>query len=214
MKKSIIVSAKTSGLIREGKVSSFLQIVKDRICFEADDSTRTDLFAYGVLDKNGNYFVDRDETPITADDIKPYCVGQVIYVREPYRTYITDLDTSQYDTTTEYAADNPDPWLYERDGDGFQVFNKDGSERTIGFKLCGKEAARTFLKVADVKIAKVQELTESDYLSLGGWEYKNCPYHKNPKKSYMDIFIAKHGESAWDKNVYVWVVKFQIDNLK
>lgn len=204
MKKSIIVSAKTSGLIREGKVSSFLEVIKPN----------PEGYNFIELQMGNLAFFTNPTTGSNWHITSPYQEGQVIYVREPYRTYITDLDTSQYDTTTEYAADNPDPWLYERDGDGFQVFNKDGSERTIGFKLCGKEAARTFLKVADVKIAKVQELTESDYLSLGGWEYKNCPYHKNPKKSYMDIFIAKHGESAWDKNVYVWVVKFQIDNLK
>lgn len=60
----------------------------------------------------------------------PFQISDLLYVRETWQQFFDNNDTSEL--TTRYAADNPEP-IYQCDEDGFQMFNKDGSEKKNDF---------------------------------------------------------------------------------
>lgn len=66
-----------------------------------------------------------------------------------------------------------------------------------------KEAARIFLKVTDVYIDRLQNISEEDCLKEG-------ISGKNPKTNFRNLWESLKGEGSWEENTYVWVYEFEI----
>lgn len=108
--------------------------------------------------------------------------------------------------------------------DDFPVWWKaNGDSRTNRHQVCAvagkwrspyhmpKWAARIWLEITNIRVERVQEISEEDALADGGWEYKSCPAHKAPILSFhilWDSLNAKRGYS-WEKNPWVWVIDFR-----
>jgi len=152
-------------------------------------------------------------------------VGDVLWVRETWRKHhITDtFGETHFDKPAiiKYAADRPEP-VYEVDGDGFQVFNKDGSEKFIPWRpsiFMPKAACRLYLQITDIRVERLQDISEEDAKAEGvqpncdGAE--NCPspkckatgcqsageyYHYMRDFEDFPAFSAKESfESLWEK---------------
>jgi len=163
--------------------------------------------------------------------------GDVLWVREAFRKYFhvnehgyTDFDKEIID----YVADNPEP-INEVDGDGFAIYNKDGSEKFIPNRPSihmPKEAARIWLKVVSVKAERAQDISEEDALREGiqfyvddlGKRYKDYtanakgygdPQHDYPtvataKESFRSLWISINGKESWNVNPWVWVIEYEV----
>lgn len=150
-------------------------------------------------------------------------VGDVIWVRETWRKYynVDENGNTDFDKEIiEYAADNP-PMIPEMDGDGFQVFNKDGSEKFISWKpslFMPKEACRIFLKVKSVRVERLQDIKEQDVKKEGAgqevrqmWLFGHLQSGRDEiyRRSFQRLWESINGPESWEANPWVWVIEFE-----
>ncbi len=144
----------------------------------------------------------------TVDDA-PYHPGDILYVRETWMR-----ETEQGIPTGGYiyrASDNPAP-----DGNG--------PLRWRPSIHMPKEAARLFLRVTDVRVERLQDITEAGAFAEGvkdPYNYQNPEWYdqRNLTTSYSrdafaglwDSTIKKADLSlyGWDANPWVWVIEFE-----
>jgi hypothetical protein len=98
--------------------------------------------------------------------------------------------------------------------------DRDGYIKWRSPRFMPKEAARIFLLVTNVRVERVQDITEEDAIAEGVlWERArkinqletSDSIYDNAKALFMrlwDSINAKRGY-GWDKNPWVWVVKFE-----
>lgn len=134
----------------------------------------------------------------------PYLPGDVLYVRE----------TWDWDPDNEVAK----PYYYKADGD----------LRPEGYKGMGwspsihmpKEAARIWLKVTDVRVERLQDITDDGAKVEGanwkngrnvGWEEK---MKRTATERFAEIWDSTIKKSdldryGWPANPWVWVIQFE-----
>jgi hypothetical protein len=152
--------------------------------------------------------------------------GDVLWVRESFRQYkyIDELGEFTDQTITEYKADNPED-VCMVDGDGFQMWNKDGSEKYVPFKPSihmPKAACRLFLKIKSVRVERLQDISEADAVAEGVEKNnpKSNPFYKDYSRpetndfvyavnSFRTLWFKINGGASWDANPWVWVVEFE-----
>lgn len=124
---------------------------------------------------------------------QPFNVGDVIYVRETvgYGYY------AAWDKKTFYKAD-----YCESD-------NTDFVARWVSSAAMPKEDARLFLRVTNIAIQRVQDISYEGCKKEGisdDTEYKKgfCKYWNN------SLSDKKKAEYSWEQNPWVWVVSFEI----
>lgn len=162
--------------------------------------------------------------------LKDYCPygrpGDLLWARETFRKYckVDEFGYTRYDQEViEFAADNP-PMINECDGDGCTMFKKDGTEKFISWRpsiFLPKEAARIWLQVTDVRVERLQDISEEDAKAEGvekiddsifcwrhyGGKYAGCSTARN---SFQSIWKSINGDESWNINPWVWVISFNI----
>jgi len=142
---------------------------------------------------------------INPVDLCRYKVGDILYVREKFNDEETD--------SVLYAADKEFTDFGMKEVDGYMFV-----ESEVRWKPSihmPKSAARIFLKVTDVRVEKLQDITETqvrkegfrDYLAADDTFYPSGYYFRQTwdgtiKKQYIDKY-------SWDANPWVWVIEFQ-----
>ena len=128
-------------------------------------------------------------------DILPLCkykVGNALYVRETWCKGSLNWGAEQY--------------FYRADENEFYCSWKPSS-------LMPKEAARIFLRVTDVRVERLQDITD-------GWRFEEegiILYHGMISEAWRDyaelwnstIKKADLDKYGWDANPYVWVIGFE-----
>ena len=153
-------------------------------------------------------------------------IGDRLWVQELHaRTENEDLLTR-----THYYADGPLTLDLRHDA---------GLLIKYAAKSMPRWASRLLLEITDIRIERVQDISEDDALELGGfealsidgghtWKYglleNSVPFDdKEDNESYywskwsldykdavMCLWDNIHGKGAWDRNDWVWVVEFKI----
>lgn len=130
-----------------------------------------------------------------------YDPGDILYVRE-----------------TWYKS--PSRYMYRADYSNTERFYTDGKEVSIKWHPSihmPKEAARIWLKVTDVRVERLQEITGQDVLKEG------LNSHVHPQASYFDgnqremfeklwnstIKKSDLDRYGWDASPWVWVIEFE-----
>lgn len=84
-------------------------------------------------------------------------------------------------------------------------------------------ACRTVLEITEVRVERVQEISEEDALTEGvtridhgrGYYFsavRDEPHHGNwvdPVDAYRELWESIHGKGSWDLNPWVWVIGFR-----
>ena len=71
-----------------------------------------------------------------------------------------------------------------------------------------KRAARIWLKVTDVRVERVQDITEEDAKAEGIISLIEC---SNPcRRKFIDLWAEIHSLESWYTNPWVWVVEFEV----
>lgn len=92
-----------------------------------------------------------------------------------------------------------------------------------------KEAARIWLKVSEITVERLNDISEHDAKSEGiesqflflfqemryrDYLYKSDNdvqhYWRDPRSSFRTLWESIHGENSWEHNPWVWVVKFEV----
>ena len=76
-------------------------------------------------------------------------------------------------------------------------------------------AARLFLKITDIRVERLQDISEADAVAEGA-EGLLCTFLSNPYKGYTSwiegfkkIWQKINGADSWEVNPWVWVVQFE-----
>jgi len=125
-----------------------------------------------------------------------YQVGDYLYVRETFNDTETD--------TILYAADKEFVDFGCKEVNGFLFMESD-----IKWKPSihmPKVAARIFLKVTDVRVERLEEMTQEDCILEGCGELSEEQFahvwNSTIKKTDLDHY-------GWDANPWVWVIEFE-----
>lgn len=107
-------------------------------------------------------------------------------------------------------------WQYKADNKGQNILWK-------ASLFMPKEAARIFLKVTNIRVERLHDISEEDAIAEGVEkiaDYGNTGYklYTEPDAAYSDIdaldsfeslWTAIKGEDSWKENPYVWVIEFE-----
>ena len=141
--------------------------------------------------------------------------GDILYVRETWtKLYYVDTDgyAHYYQTEYYYAADGvPDITLFDPDG-----FEEDDQRiRWHPSIHMPKEAARIFLRVKNVRVEQLQEISgedciaegcDADMLSDVGSEFIRGVFSGIWDSTIKKADLRRYG---WDANPWVWVIEFE-----
>ncbi len=148
----------------------------------------------------------------------PYQPGDLLYVRETWHRY------------TKRVGEGGKCHLEERYGYKASIKNSEDADEPWRPSIhMPKEAARIWLKVTDVRVERLQEITEDgalregsqgircDHVALGEHGCTDCMntgWIEPPQVGFMQIWdstIKKYDldRYGWDANPWVWVIEFE-----
>jgi len=162
--------------------------------------------------------------------VSGYQIGDVLWVRETWLKIIKDVEFEGRTTEFAYRAnqkENEEKFGHIKNGIGKRFIDAWKWKPSI---FMPKEAARIFLKVTDVRVEKLQEITEADAIAEGietglcddNITNKTLLLTKNylkkqmlwlsPTLSFKTLWQSINGAESWERNPLVWVYSFeQID---
>lgn len=166
-----------------------------RICKDANECTVPDMEFYNADRRTYavHNFADKEHTEqlSTAERTCPICTGDILYVRETWK-------------------EAPKGYYYYEDWQKDDIADVTKWKPSIHMP---KEAARIWLKVTDVRVERLQEITEVQAQAEGcnsGLLTGACTargqfedlWNSTVKKSDLDRY-------GWSANPYVWVIEFE-----
>jgi hypothetical protein len=146
---------------------------------------------------NGNIPIGNFDETLKKSVLK---IGSIIWVRETF-------NTNYNDTGFIYKADYKVP-----------AKNKHFWKPSL---FMPKTACRIFLEVTDIRIERLNEISESDSIEEGieySTEFGYKLYSKNSffskhlsaSDSYMSLWELINGQGSWKENPFVWVYTFKV----
>jgi len=184
----------------------------------------TDLFGcdikYNVelADNNSSvHFRFNNNSEYSAGFVSRYRIGTIIWIRETWQeTYNSKL-----------AKWEP---IYKADDKTY--IDEDGILKWKPSIHMPRKYARIFLKVANIRVERLRDITDTDSIAEGIETVHNRYCYKNyesKRKSKHDFFLSPinsfgslwksvYGNESWDSNAWVWVYDFEkievTENLK
>lgn len=151
------------------------------------------------IDKKGN------PTDVFTNVKCPYGqVGDIIWVRETWQHSL-----------------NPNEFAYRADCDNPLYLSKKWNPSIF----MPKKACRFFLKITDIRVERLQDISGTDAIKEGCvsygpfGEFKGSPHpsggvkkfraYSNPIDAYKCIWTSINGEESWNYNPWVWVISFE-----
>lgn len=132
-------------------------------------------------------------------------VGDIFWVRETYSPGHIENGSNT-------------GWQYKADNKGQNIIWKPSI-------FMPKEAARIFLKVTNIRVERLHDITEEDAIAEGikhlynGWclgrFVKDDPnrnfveFFNSPIAAFESLWNTIKGEASWKENPYVWVIEFE-----
>ena len=175
-----------------------------RICKDANECTVPDMEFYNADRRTYavHNFVDKEHTEqlSTAERTCPICTGDVLYVRETWKKA-------------------PNGYYYYEDWQRNDIADVTKWKPSIHMP---KEAARIWLKVTDVRVERLHEITEDGAKAEGAID--NRGFIHSPENEYDRIHTAREhfiriwnstikksdlDRYGWDANPWVWVIEFE-----
>ena len=212
--KPILFNTEMVKAILEGRKTVTRRVIKPR--FRNDESG----FQVCHNDDWSSWYVEKlDENECSFDQPRyidpPYKIGDILYVRETWRV-MSAWSGSYRGCEIEYRAG------------GSKVFNEviavskymDPWKPSIHMP---KKAARIFLKVTDVRVERLQDITPKQAGNEGVlWEtdnsgqFRRWQFHRLWDSTIKKNDLDRYG---WEANPWVWVIEFEkiqtmMDDLK
>lgn len=170
-------------------------------------------------DRKGNLIAEFYDHNGRSRSIKcPYQPGDHLYVRETWRCVKYDNMDGDLNYGVEFK-DGTRKYFKFDDNERYHQFgkfaNKEGWQPSI---YLPKEAARIWLEVTNVRVERLQEITEEDALAEGlrpGDQIAgpNSTPAVTAKQAFMWIWQSLNDKRGfpWAINPWVWVVEFRRD---
>lgn len=133
----------------------------------------------------------------------PYgSIGDIMWVRETFKPKYIKGCLQEY--RNQYPTEHP--WFYITDG-----------ATEIGYGSwkpsihMPKAACRIWLEITDVRMERLQDISEEDAKAEGVEKLRLYPgYNISPKGKFEGLWNLINGDESWDANPWVWVIKFKV----
>lgn len=168
-----------------------------RICKDANEYTVPDMDFYNADRRTYavHNFVDKEHTEqlSTAERTCPICTGDILYVRETWK-------------------EAPKGYYYYEDWQKDDIADVTKWKPSIHMP---KEAARIWLKVTDVRVERLRDITpeqigregvEVEYPHVLNGEEKRYAFSTLWNSTIKKSNLNRYG---WDANPWVWVIEFE-----
>ena len=159
-----------------------------------------------VLDKRqADHFVLNNTNDLTIKYISPKAVeGDIFWVRETWQ----ESECFDYHIKNEFVY---------RANKAHAEFANEHNVRWKPSIFMPKEACRLFLEVTDVRLERLQDISEDDALSEGvrfdiGSGYFFCGDNnmaQSATKCFTQLWFQINGVASWNANPWVWVYTFK-----
>lgn len=209
--KPILLNTEMVRAILEGRKSCTRRINKD-----ANEYTVPDMDFYNADRRTyavHNYSDKEHKNKLSiAERTCPICPGDVLYIRETWTE-----ECGKYYYRADYDSDYLDPFETLSGGYPASCRNHPGCDGCMATSTrihwhpsihMPKEAARIWLKVTDVRVERLQDMTDDDAEAEGCFDYTSTAlgfpdvWDSTIKKSDLDSY-------GWDANPWVWVIEFE-----
>ncbi len=142
----------------------------------------------------------------------PYLPGDILYVRETWGDY-RECEEGGEGLYYLYRADYPDGATTYQYPDGMTC---DLPKWHPSIHM-PKEAARIFLRVTDVRVERLRDITEADAAKEGlykGWRLGGCgSLALTARQAFMWLWMSLTEKGpviyTWALNPWVWVIEFE-----
>lgn len=209
--KPILFNTEMVRAILEGRKSCTRRINKD-----ANEYTVPDMDFYNADRRTyavHNYSDKEHKNKLSiAERTCPICPGDVLYIRETWTE-----ECGKYYYRADYDSDYLDPCETLSGGYPASCRNHPGCDGCMATSTrihwhpsihMPKEAARIWLKVTDVRVERLQDMTDDDAEAEGCFDYTSTAlgfpdvWDSTIKKSDLDRY-------GWDASPWVWVIEFE-----
>ena len=200
--KPIIFSTPMVQAILDGRKTQTRRVIKDKDITNNFDID-VDGSAYAYIDQ-----ATGDSYPPTA--IAKYQVGDILWVREAWGRD----ESGEYVYRTNYGTTEDDSFPPS-------MFKWKPSIHMP------REAARIFLQVANVRVERLQEITEEDAIAEGvgdPYDYQSPEYYDQPhmrgleinKSAFAGLWDSLNEKRGygWRTNPWVWVIEFEREEVE
>ena len=192
-----------------------------RICKDANERTVPDMDFYNADRRTYavHNYADKKHTDklSIAERSCPICPGDILYVRETWEHFECcccegDEHGNCYQEPQQSTLNKSCGCYMYRATD--EIY---GDARWHPSIHMPKEAARIWLRVTDVRVERLQEITAESALAEGADKYIHANGTLNEDQtitSFIGIWNSTIKESdldryGWDANPYVWVISFE-----
>lgn len=150
--------------------------------------------AYNIF-HDGKHEVESEKTIQNMLPCK-YNVGDILWVRE----------------TWQFVEFGPEPedrgYVYKASENGREWQYNDLSWTWKPSLFMPKKACRLFLKVTDVKLERLHDISAED-IKAEGVSY-TIDYYPNLIELWENLWVEINGQDSWNENPFVWVVSFDV----
>ena len=193
----ILFSTEMVKAILEGRKTQTRRIIKSRheSGMFAVSTAKYEPDAVGYYHNRCVDSLDWDEGTVDGGGILcPYGeVGDILWVREGWRY------AGGYESKPDYSVMDISQFVYKADEEWNGPFKP-----SIHMP---KNACRIFLEITDIKVERLQDISESDCCKEGC----GLPVLRDYKKpKFAALWKSINGDESWDKNPWVWVIEFKV----
>ncbi|KKQ15901.1 MAG: hypothetical protein US34_C0024G0012 [Candidatus Nomurabacteria bacterium GW2011_GWC2_36_9] len=179
-----------------------------------------------IFDKNSNSIIESPGYCVEPIECPYGQPGDVLWVREKFAC---TLGKYEPETTYSYFADSFHWSFYPNDdmkGETACQWHDEALAKEVKWKsprFMPKSAARIWLQIEEIKVERLQDVTEKDAIAEGvtrfftiNWRFKN---YNNPDDksgflqaitSFQSLWGKINGPESWEQNPWVWVVKVKV----
>lgn len=194
--KPILFNTEMVRAILDGRKTCTRRIVRPPYFVDGDENDKRSLITLRTATKNSSLYRQIGQMPYPD---APYRMCDILYVRE---TWCKGLER----------------YIYRADYSDTEKFYRDGEEIEMKWHPSlhmPKEAARIWLKVTDVRVERLQDIT-SEQIGREGVEVE-YPYVLNGEEkiyAFSNLWNSTIKKSdidryGWDASPWVWVIEFE-----
>ena len=132
-------------------------------------------------------------------------IGDVLWVRETFRGIEQDFGSPRYEYKATEKINLIDKWKPSL--------------------FMPKSACRIFLEITNVRVERLQDISEEDSMAEGVIDYEDGTFKNyfkqkgfkdedgveclSAKASFLSLWCSINGIDSWESNPFVWVVEFK-----
>lgn len=208
MEKPILFNTEMVKAILEGRKTQTRRVIKDGWLQEIDFSKANKIMNTPPFKKNNKWYYKIQCAVDDTDCIElkpPYNIGDILWVRETWQkidnSLSPELDVNEYAYVYK-ASENGKAWEENMEGWTWKP--------SIHMP---RAAARIFLKVTDVRLERLRDISISD-IEKEGTNLKSLNTGEEFGYAFQQLWAStltkeNYKKYGWNDNPWVWVIEFE-----